>query len=257
MKPDPVLLPEFIDPLRAVLARHPQVNFAMLFGSLARGTARPDSDLDLAVGADRPLHADEIIALISDLAIGHRPPGGPDRPGRCRRAAAGANPRPWRARAGRQHPARRAAQPPPDRCRRLRAAAAAHLRRAEAAMDRTLIAQKIESLRLCTRRIHDKCPPLAEDLARDIDAQDIIAVNLTRAVQPCVDIASHWIAASGLPAPQTMGEAFARLADAGVLDAGRARRRACATPARCGRLPQRGRAQLPCHRLADRAHDRA
>jgi predicted nucleotidyltransferase len=54
--------------LRAVLARHPQVNFAMLFGSLARGTARPDSDLDLAVGADRPLHADEIIALISDLA---------------------------------------------------------------------------------------------------------------------------------------------------------------------------------------------
>ncbi|WP_297921857.1 nucleotidyltransferase domain-containing protein [Metallibacterium sp.] len=69
MKPDPVLLPEFIDPLRAVLARHPQVNFAMLFGSLARGTARPDSDLDLAVGADRPLHADEIIALISDLAM--------------------------------------------------------------------------------------------------------------------------------------------------------------------------------------------
>ena len=68
MKPDPVLLPEFIDPLRAVLARHPQVNFAMLFGSLARGTARPDSDLDLAVGAGRPLHADEIIALISDLA---------------------------------------------------------------------------------------------------------------------------------------------------------------------------------------------
>ena len=68
MKPHPVALPEFIDQLRAVLARHPQVNFAMLFGSLARGTARPDSDLDLAVGADRPLHSDEIIALIGDLA---------------------------------------------------------------------------------------------------------------------------------------------------------------------------------------------
>ncbi|EQD58013.1 protein containing DUF86 [mine drainage metagenome] len=57
-----------------------------------------------------------------------------------------------------------------------------------------------------------------------MDAQDIVAVNLTRAVQLCVDIASHWIAASGLPAPQTMGEAFARLADAGVLDAGLAQR---------------------------------
>ncbi|MHB8570886.1 MAG: type VII toxin-antitoxin system MntA family adenylyltransferase antitoxin [Metallibacterium sp.] len=68
MKPHSVALPEFIDPLRAVLARHPQVNFAMLFGSLARGTARPDSDLDLAVGADRPLRSDEIIALIGDLA---------------------------------------------------------------------------------------------------------------------------------------------------------------------------------------------
>jgi len=91
-------------------------------------------------------------------------------------------------------------------------------------MDRALIEQKVESLRQCTQRIHDKCPPLAEDLARDIDAQDIIAVNLTRAVQLCVDIAAHWIAASGLPAPQTMGEAFARLADAGVLDAGLAQR---------------------------------
>ena len=105
-------------------------------------------------------------------------------------------------------------------------------------MDRALIEQKVESLRLCTQRIHDKCPPRAEDLARDIDAQDIVAVNLTRAVQLCVDIASHWIAASGLPAPQTMGGLRA------PRRRGRARRRACATPARRGRLPQRGRAQF-------------
>ena len=55
--------------LRAVLARHPQVHFAVLFGSLARGTVRPDSDLDLAVGDDRPLRADDSIALIDDLAL--------------------------------------------------------------------------------------------------------------------------------------------------------------------------------------------
>ena len=67
--PTPIAPEPLASPLRAVLARHPQVNFAMLFGSLARGTARPDSDLDLAVGADRLLHADEIIALISDLAM--------------------------------------------------------------------------------------------------------------------------------------------------------------------------------------------
>ncbi|MHB1283971.1 MAG: nucleotidyltransferase domain-containing protein, partial [Metallibacterium scheffleri] len=57
-QPNPIAPEPLASQLRAVLARHPQVNFAMLFGSLARGTARPDSDLDLAVGAGRPLHAD-------------------------------------------------------------------------------------------------------------------------------------------------------------------------------------------------------
>lgn len=49
-------------------------------------------------------------------------------------------------------------------------------------MNRTLIAQKVKSLRLCTRRIHDKCPPLAEDLACEIGAQDFVAGKLTRVV---------------------------------------------------------------------------
>ena len=38
-------------------------------------------------------------------------------------------------------------------------------------MDRALIEQKVESLQRCTRRIHDKCPPHAEDLARDLHPQ--------------------------------------------------------------------------------------
>ena len=40
MKYHPVPLPEFIDQLRAVLAQHPHVHFAMLFGSLAGVRAR-------------------------------------------------------------------------------------------------------------------------------------------------------------------------------------------------------------------------
>jgi hypothetical protein len=43
-----------IDGIRAVLARFPRVSAAWVFGSVARGTARPDSDLDLAVLLDRP-----------------------------------------------------------------------------------------------------------------------------------------------------------------------------------------------------------
>lgn len=51
-----------------VLSRHPQIRLAVVFGSLASGTARPDSDLDLAVAAASPLTVDQRTALIGDLA---------------------------------------------------------------------------------------------------------------------------------------------------------------------------------------------
>lgn len=54
--------------IRGVLSRHPRIGLAILFGSLAEGRARPDSDLDLAVQAASPLGADEKMALIGDLA---------------------------------------------------------------------------------------------------------------------------------------------------------------------------------------------
>lgn len=55
--------------VRAVLGTRSDVRLAILFGSLAAGAGRPDSDLDLAVDIGRRLTADEKMALISDLAI--------------------------------------------------------------------------------------------------------------------------------------------------------------------------------------------
>jgi predicted nucleotidyltransferase len=52
-----------------VLERHPRLRLAVVFGSVASGKARPDSDLDLAVAADTALVAAEKTALISDLAL--------------------------------------------------------------------------------------------------------------------------------------------------------------------------------------------
>ena len=47
--------PTTLDVLRAVLADHPGVDLAVLFGSEARGTSRSDSDVDLLVsGVNRP-----------------------------------------------------------------------------------------------------------------------------------------------------------------------------------------------------------
>jgi predicted nucleotidyltransferase len=44
------------------------VRIVMQFGSCAKGTARPDSDLDLAVDAGRVMTADQRLALTAELA---------------------------------------------------------------------------------------------------------------------------------------------------------------------------------------------
>lgn len=86
-------------------------------------------------------------------------------------------------------------------------------------MDREVIEQKIESLRRCVERVQQKSPPTAAALAGDPDAQDILTLNLTRAVQLCVDIGAHLIAAQDRPAPDTMGQTFDVLAAMGVIPA--------------------------------------
>ena len=54
--------------LRAVLAAFPHIELALLFGSVARSDERPQSDLDIAVGARHALSAAQKIALIEALA---------------------------------------------------------------------------------------------------------------------------------------------------------------------------------------------
>ena len=86
-------------------------------------------------------------------------------------------------------------------------------------MDREVVEQKLESLRRCLQRIQIKCPADPETLVADFDLQDILALNLSRAVQLCVDIGAHLIAASDSPPPDTMGQTFDMLAQTGLLDA--------------------------------------
>ncbi len=64
-------MPE-IDPiaaLRPVLARHPELELAIVFGSVATGRQAPHSDLDIAVQARRALTAEQRMALVSELAL--------------------------------------------------------------------------------------------------------------------------------------------------------------------------------------------
>lgn len=84
-------------------------------------------------------------------------------------------------------------------------------------MDPRVVEQKLETLRYCVSRVAQRCPATPEDLARDLDTQDIIALNLSRAVQQCVDIGAHLVTSLELPPPNTMGETFDRLVEGGVI----------------------------------------
>jgi uncharacterized protein YutE (UPF0331/DUF86 family) len=91
-------------------------------------------------------------------------------------------------------------------------------------VDREIIDQKLESLRRAVRRVAEKCPESAGELASDFDAQDVVALNLTRAVQLCVDIGAHLIAGTEVKAPDTMGQVFDALVQTGIVDANLASR---------------------------------
>ena len=91
-------------------------------------------------------------------------------------------------------------------------------------MDRDVTQRKLEALRHCLQRVRERKPANAAMLASDEDAQDVLVLNLSRAVQLCVDIASHLLAGSLQPVPATMGETFVSLASSGVIDAGLAGR---------------------------------
>ena len=60
-------------------------------------------------------------------------------------------------------------------------------------------------------------PATPAELADDWDTQDILVLNLTRAVQLCVDIALHLLAEEESPPPETMGKVFERLAQLGII----------------------------------------
>ena len=61
---------ELIDALKQLLSEGPPLKLALLFGSAARGSERPDSDLDIAIlPVDRELALADELSLQSRLAL--------------------------------------------------------------------------------------------------------------------------------------------------------------------------------------------
>ena len=84
-------------------------------------------------------------------------------------------------------------------------------------VDRDLVASKLSELADRVARVRSRRKPSADDLRRDRDALELVAFNLMLAVQACADLASHLIADEGWPIATSLGAAFERLRDHGVV----------------------------------------
>lgn len=85
------------------------------------------------------------------------------------------------------------------------------------AVNRQLLQEKADVVARCLGRVRSKAPNTLAELATDLDAQDIVVINLERAIQACVDMASHIIAYTALPPAATMADGFVCLKLAGII----------------------------------------
>ncbi len=83
--------------------------------------------------------------------------------------------------------------------------------------DRDVVLAKVATIQKCLERIREvtSLDPASLD---DINRQDIFVLNLQRAIQASIDLASHIVASEGLGLPETVRDNFALLRDKNVID---------------------------------------
>ena len=82
--------------------------------------------------------------------------------------------------------------------------------------DRDVVLAKVVAIQRCLRRIKDVT---GFDAARldNLDVQDIFVLNLQRAIQSSIDLATHVIASEGLGIPDTVRGNFVLLENAKII----------------------------------------
>lgn len=95
--------------------------------------------------------------------------------------------------------------------------------------DSATVVAKLERLGQCLARIESKRPFSAERLATDMDLQDVVSVNLERALQQCLDLSSMALASMPVPPASSAGATFDALAQGGRIQPETARRMRRAT----------------------------
>ena len=82
--------------------------------------------------------------------------------------------------------------------------------------DRDVVLAKVAAIQKCLKRIRD-VTGLDPDRLEEPDAQDIFVLNLQRAIQSTIDLATHIVASEGLGIPDTIRANFVLLEDAKII----------------------------------------
>ena len=85
-------------------------------------------------------------------------------------------------------------------------------------LDRALLAEKASTVERHLARVAQRLPAEAEDLQPSTDASDAVILHLWQAVQVVIDLAVSVCVAFDLGTPSNYGDAFQRLAQAGLLE---------------------------------------
>ena len=74
-------------------------------------------------------------------------------------------------------------------------------------VDRDVVFAKINAIQRCLKRIKD-VTNLDPETLENLDIQEIVILNLQRAIQSSIDLAAHIVADEGLGLPQELRENF-------------------------------------------------
>jgi uncharacterized protein YutE (UPF0331/DUF86 family) len=77
---------------------------------------------------------------------------------------------------------------------------------------------KAATIERCLARVREEYGPDGEGLATDVRRQDALVLNLLRACETAIDLAMHLVRREALGVPQSSRDAFALLAEAGVIE---------------------------------------
>ena len=83
-------------------------------------------------------------------------------------------------------------------------------------MDKDLLQTKLQMLSRCLERIKSQHVESLEDLESNLDKQEIIILNLQRAVQVCIDIGNHILLDYSVT-PTTMADTFKFMYEKGLI----------------------------------------